>query len=131
MKCENCDAQSLNSNFFMECANCGCEICEDCSLEYGDDEYCFDCQPQSSEYPEGFFHFGGGGAIEISDETIREWLDAARKKLKNSAIGEYSYTASGDTIVFAHKYEDEYVFRVCKNYYELSVNPEDIDNVEF
>lgn len=74
-------------------------------------------------FPDTFYHFGASeDAVCLSDDRVQEYVDIVKRKLQQECqVGEYTYTGSGDTMVFGFKMEDEDVIFVAKNYWEDSV----------
>ena len=72
------------------------------------------------EYPK---HFRAmcEDAVDIPNETIQCWVRECLTRLKDYEDGEHTYCGSGNTMVFAFKYEDEYAIYVAKNYSETSI----------
>lgn len=79
-------------------------------------------------YPSNdFYKFGEkNGAIKVPDDVIEEWVNECVKRVKedidNNLDPSFSYTASGDTIVFAYTCLDskEISVIVAKGYEEAS-----------
>lgn len=93
----------------IDCPNCGAVI-----ITEEHDDY---------DFPEMFYHFGvNEGSVQLSDSKIQEYIDEVVERLKRtSEDGYYTFTGSGNTIVFGVKNEDEIRVWVCKNYYESIV----------
>lgn len=77
-------------------------------------------------FPKTFYHFGsddnGNLPNILSDEETQKYVDIVKRKLQQECqVGDYSFTGSGDTMVFGFKFEDEDVIIVAKNYWEDSV----------
>ena len=74
-------------------------------------------------FPDTFYHFGTSeGAVCLSDDEVQQYVNVVKCKLQQECqVGEYTYTGSGDTMVFGFKMEDEDVIFVSKNYWEDSV----------
>lgn len=74
-------------------------------------------------FPDTFYHFGTSeGAVCLSDDEVQRYVDIVKRKLQQECqVGEYTFTGSGDTMVFGFKMEDEDVIFVAKNYWEDSV----------
>lgn len=77
-------------------------------------------------FPKTFYHFGSGddGNLPsiLSDEETQKYVDIVKRTLQQERkIGEYTFTGTGDTMVFGFKFEDEDVIFVAKNYWEDSV----------
>lgn len=58
------------------------------------------------------FHKNNG--VKLTDEKIQNMIDDVVKRLNNS--GEYSFSATGDTIVIGFRWEKEINIYVCRNY---------------
>lgn len=78
---------------------------------------------ESFTFPNTFYHFGvSEGAVCLSDDEVQRYVDIVKRKLQQECqVGEYTFTESGDTMVFGFKFEDEDVIYVAKNYWEDSV----------
>ena len=78
-------------------------------------------------FPDTFYHFGvSEDAVCLSDDRVQEYVDIVKRKLQQECqVGEYTYTGSGDTMVFGFKMEDEDVIFVAKNYWSDSIFHED------
>lgn len=78
-------------------------------------------------FPNSFYHFGANeGAVCLSDEGVQHYVDIVKRKLQQECkIGEYTFTGTGDTMVFGFKFEDEDVIYVAKNYWQDSVFRQD------
>lgn len=74
-------------------------------------------------FPDTFYHFGTSeGAVCLSDDEIQRYVDIVKHKLQQECqVGDYTFTGSGDTMVFGFKFEDEDEIIVAKNYWEESV----------
>lgn len=74
-------------------------------------------------FPDSFYQYSiSEDVVEINNEKIQEYINIVRRELEQECeVGEYSFTGSGDTMVFGFKFEDEYVIYVAKNYWEDSV----------
>lgn len=74
-------------------------------------------------FPDTFYHFGvSEDAVCLSDDRVQEYVDIVKRKLQQECqVGEYTYTGSGNTMVFGFKMEDEDEIIVAKNYWEESV----------
>ena len=74
-------------------------------------------------FPDTFYHFDASkGAVCLSDDRVQEYVNIVKRKLQQECqVGEYTFTGSGDTMVFGFKFEDEDVIFVAKNYWEDSV----------
>lgn len=78
-------------------------------------------------FPDTFYHFGvSEDAVCLSDDRVQEYVDIVKHKLRQECqVGEYTFTGSGDTMVFGFKMEDEDVIFVAKNYWSDSIFHED------
>lgn len=103
-------------------------------VERVDDEYMGVYCPQCSgvietkrikpfTFPDSFYQYGvSEDAVKISNEKIQEYINIVKRELEQECeVGEYSFTGTGDTMVFGFKFEDEYVIYVAKNYWEDSI----------
>lgn len=74
-------------------------------------------------FPDTFYHFGASeDTVCPSDEEVQEYVNIVKRKLQQECqVGEYTFTGSGDTIVFGFKFEDEDEIIVAKNYWSDSV----------
>lgn len=103
---------------------CACVRCPKCGeLIFIDSEvHSITLTKDNIRFPQ---HFMGAGpsVVKLSDERIeryiRECLDILEKKEED--YGEFTYTGTGDTLVFAVKYEDEYAIYVAREYYTSSI----------
>ena len=78
-------------------------------------------------FPDTFYHFGTSeGAVCLSDDAVQEYVTIVKRRLQQECqIAEYTFTGTGDTMVFGFKFEDEDVIYVAKNYWEDSIFHED------
>ena len=60
------------------------------------------------------------GAVEVDDKQVNKYIRECLLALHNDKedYGTFRYTTTGDTLVFACKYEDEYEVYVCKKNYK-------------
>lgn len=74
-------------------------------------------------FPDTFYHFGANeGAVCLSADEVQKYVDIVKHKLQQELkVGEYTFTGTGDTMVFGFKFEDEDIIYVAKNYWEDSV----------
>ena len=74
-------------------------------------------------FPDTFYHFGASeGAVCLSDDKVQEYVNIVKRKLQQELkVGEYTFTGTGDTMVFGFKFKDESQIIVAKNYWEDSV----------
>lgn len=78
-------------------------------------------------FPKTFSHFGEGKDVRhLTDEEVQSYVDNVKRKLEQELkVDEYTFTGTGDTIVFGFKLEDEDKIIVAKNYWTDSVFYED------
>lgn len=78
-------------------------------------------------FPDTFYHFGTSeGAVCLTDDEVQRYVNIVKCKLQQECqVGEYTYSGSGDTMVFGFKFEDEDEIIVAKNYWTDSVFHED------
>ena len=77
-------------------------------------------------FPDTFYHFGSGDDGNLlhilSDEETQHYVDIIKRKLQQELqVGEYTFTGSGDTMVFGFKFTDEDEIIVAKNYWVDSI----------
>lgn len=74
-------------------------------------------------FPDTFYHFcTNEGAVCLSDKETQEYVNIVKRKLQQECkVGEYTFTGTGDTMVFGFKLEDEDVIYVAKSYWQDSV----------
>ena len=73
-------------------------------------------------FPDTFYHFDTNEASKLTDEETQHYVDVVKRKLQQELeAGEYTFTGTGDTMVFGFKFEDEDMIIVAKNYWEDSV----------
>ena len=74
-------------------------------------------------FPDTFYYCGeSAGVVSLTDEEIQSKVDAIEHKLQEDLkVGEFTFTATGNTIIFGLKFEDEDEIIVAKNYWEDSV----------
>lgn len=74
-------------------------------------------------FPKTFFYFGEGKDAEhLIDEKVQSYVDIVKRELQQELkVGEYTFTAIGNIIIFGFKFEDEDKIIVAQNYWEDSV----------
>lgn len=73
-------------------------------------------------FPDTFYHFDTNETSKLTNEETQHYVDIVKRKLQQECqVGEYTFTESGDTMVFGFKFEDEDEIIVVKNYWEDSV----------
>lgn len=91
----------------IECPVCGCAINED-----GYD---------TPVFPDTFYRFGENKlSYKLNKEQIASYVNKTVEEMKKLKPGDYYYIASGDTIVFGVKNDEQTSIFVCKNYWEDS-----------
>lgn len=71
-------------------------------------------------FPDTFSHIEN--SVSLTDEEIQNYVNIIKRQLQQEVeVGEFSFIATGDTIVFGLKFEDEDNIIVAKNYWEESV----------
>ena len=100
---------------YIKCPHCSSQT----MLE---EEDCLELNKNNVKFPIHYYHFGEGKPID--DEQINKWVKESIEYLEKNPTEHFSYHASGDSIVFVIKYEDdeEYSIIVAKNYYSTSVS---------
>lgn len=78
-------------------------------------------------FPDTFYHFSTSeDDVCLSNEEVQEYVNIVKRKLQQECeIGEYTFTGTGDTMVFGFKFEDKDVIYVAKNYWQDSVFRQD------
>lgn len=72
---------------------------------------------QNIKYPRDFSDMAEG-AVDIPNEKIQEWMQECLVSLAEDpdSLSGYTFITSGNSIVFAFKFEDAYQVYVAKNY---------------
>ena len=80
-----------------------------------------DLNSHNIEFP---IHFiaPSDNAVDIEDEKIQEYVRKCLEKVENDPECEFYITGTGNTVVIALKFEDEYDVYVTKRYYECSIS---------
>lgn len=132
-------SQPQNEPIITTCPNCQYTISytED-EVEHVDNEsmgvICPHCKGvietehvKSFTFPKTFSHFGEGKDVRhLTDEEVQSYVDNVKRKLEQKLkVGDYTFTGTGDTIVFGFKFEDEDEIIVAKNYWSDSIFHED------
>lgn len=78
-------------------------------------------------FPKTFFHFGEGKNVwHLTDKEVQSCVDIVKRELQQELkVGDYTFTGTGDTMVFGFKFEDEDQIIVAKNYWEESIFKDD------
>ena len=121
----------------IRCPNCGKLIGYDTTDMYfteNDDEITglgIDCpccchvilikEVREGQYPDSFYDFSNG--VDINNSAIQQWIDNCVNTIKNSNNNiDYTYTASGNTLVMAYRTDDNVItVIVTKNYKETEI----------
>ena len=129
------ESQSKNEPIITTCPHCHYTI------SYTEDEvdrmsnnamgiFCPQCGEEiETEYvepftfPKTFFHFSvDKGSVDLSNEEVQSYVNIVKRKIQEELkIGEYTFTGSGDTMVFGFKFADENQIIVAKGYWSDSV----------
>ena len=125
LKCDECGAElEFNDKDTYEGAyGCYYVTCPECKNErMVDGKECVDLDSHNIKFP---LHFvpPSQKAVNLADEKIQEYVRQCLKSLEDDDEdwGVFSLTGSGNTMVFAFKYENEYIVYVTKDYYETSI----------
>lgn len=98
--------------------------CPECEEEVLlDDEIPMTLTVENAEWPK-HFALPHQSDFDISDKQIQEWVTKCLKLAESDIVypnGSYVITASGNTMVFVHKYEDSFAVYVTKSYAETSI----------
>lgn len=96
-------------------------ICPECGAEFFNEDRVI--TNKNISFPCDFYQFGkSDNALEISEEEITKSVRELVGKVLKEDVGNYYYTARGDTIIITTKYEDEIVVWVAKGYYEGNID---------
>lgn len=118
----------------VTCDNCGAVLCYEptdvrigyMGYEVVDCPECGEDVPVSEErvappnFPITFHHTDPNGEMvkNLSNGEVQQYVDEIVKKTKCLNAGEFTYIATGDTMVIGLKHEDETDIIVAKGYYE-------------
>lgn len=73
-------------------------------------------------FPKTFYHFDNNETSKLTNEETQHYVDVVKHRLQQELeVGKYTFTGTGDTMVFGFKFEDEDMIIVAKNYYEDNV----------
>ena len=99
---------------YISCPECDARI-------YLDDEDGKELTTDNISFPQDFTEFGEG--IDVDDKTINKWIKQCLSSLTESDedSGVTAECGSGNTMVFAKKYSDEYTIWVTRNYCESAI----------
>ncbi len=107
---------SVTLSHYVECPCCGFSIPLN-SKEVDNDET---PTAETIQYPKNFFSYADG--VPIKDAEINKWVKECINDLDKDT--DFSYRASGDTIVFAYKSDEDLpaaTVMVAKKYQETDV----------
>lgn len=126
--CESCNTTYDKPDYITSCYICYKEICTNCESDL---DLCESCKngEEKTIYPDNFHDYKDG--VKISDEEIKSWLTRVKNTLVKDQECDYTFISSGNTIVFAGRDDNDYVFRVCKGYEEIYINEDKIKDAEF
>ena len=121
--CDECGAQlecerediynGAYGAWYVKCPECG----QDVMVEKIES---IELNESNIEYPKHFSAMSRD-AVDISNEKIQSWVRECLSGLKDCEDGDHMFVGSGNTMVFAFKYEEEYVIYVAKNYSETFI----------
>lgn len=129
------ESQSKNEPIITTCPHCHYTISYTTDeIERVDNESMGVCCPHCEgviktehispfNFPDTFYHCGESeGAVRLSDEEVQSYVDIVKRQLQQELkIGDYTFSGTGDTMVFGFKFEDENVIYVAKGYWEESM----------
>lgn len=74
-------------------------------------------------FPDTFYHFGKDkDSAHLSNEEIQKYVNIVERKLNQECkIGDFTFSGTGNIMVFGFKMEDEDIIYVAENYWEDSV----------
>ena len=123
------------------CENCGAELCyepEDKRIGYMGYEVidCPECGEETPvsekrihppKFPNTFTHTDPNGEMvkNLSKEEVQHYVDEVVQQCEHLKAGEFTYIATGDTMVIGLKFKDETDIIVTKDYYEDAIMKED------
>lgn len=115
-ECEKSDMhEGIYGDWYVECPVCG-------SAVYIEEVGSTKLDETNIQFPKHFYHFAEcERAVNISSELIQKWVRELAKKNKTAEVGDFAFTASGNTIVAVVKFEDEDKYIVAKDYWELEI----------
>lgn len=121
----------------LDCDECGSQFevtVSDC--ERIGDEYYVDCPccanrillkhidfypHETPKFPADFFHYDEN-SVPIEDERINEWIKDIQNRIKTDSDPTFYMIGTGDSAVIALVSDEEVVYYVAKNYYELTLD---------
>jgi hypothetical protein len=125
--CENCESYSevkeddeiFYGEFglpYIHCPECGGEA-------YIEDEEGIHVDENNLEFPQHFYHFSSSKkAVKISDENLQRMARDVLRRLKGKGENNFTFEATGDSMVIALDFEDEAMVIVARDYYEFDYN---------
>lgn len=74
-------------------------------------------------FPDTFYHYGSNkNSVHLSNDEIQKYVDIVKRKLNQECkIGDYTFSGTGNVMVFGFKMEDEDTIYIAENYWEDSV----------
>lgn len=126
IECADCKVKLEYDVEDIQVGACGCAYikCPKCGeLIFIDSEvYSIILTKDNIRFPQHFFE-PGPNVVSLSNQKINQYIRECINSLeeRKEDYGGYALAGSGNTLVFAVKYEDEYVIYVTKEYYESSI----------
>ena len=118
--CPHCNSKLAYYNTdIRDCYESAYIVCPCCQKDIDLDEI---PTAETIQYPKDFFSYADG--VPIKDDEINKWVKECANHLDDDSNISYSLRASGDTIVFAYKAENEpdtATVIVAKKYQETDV----------
>lgn len=95
--------------------------------ECGEDVAVSEKRVAAPEFPVTFAHSDPNGerVKNLSNEEVQQYVDKVVQKCECLKAGEFTFAATGDTMVIGLKFEDETDIIVAKDYYEDAIMDED------
>ena len=98
---------------YIHCPECGGEA-------YIEDEEGIHVDENNLEFPQHFYHFSSSKkAVKISDENLQRMARDVLRRLKGKGENNFTFEATGDSMVIALDFEDEAMVIVARDYYEF------------
>ena len=99
-------------------------VCPSCGEKtFVDEPEGIDLDSSNIEFPTHFM-YTSNRAVNIKDDEIQGWVRRCLKKIEDNPEDEFHLTGSGDTVVIALNFGDEYDIYVAKKYWECSIPKE-------
>lgn len=122
IKCEWCNSvlEYEGSDIYYGEFGCAFIDCPVCKTKIELPDLPMGLTVDNVRWPQHFSHMSDKAA-HLSDDQVQTRINECLKVLKNEEPGDYAFSGTGDTMVFAFKFEDEYAVYVTQNYFETSI----------